>query len=69
MPVELRRVSFSVSAPSKPDIKSLPLPNLEQLLQVRGHKAYRAKQIADWLYKKRVPSFEAMTDLPQATCE
>ncbi len=29
--------------------------------------AYRAKQVADWLYEKRVDSFEAMTDLPAAT--
>ncbi|MDQ2824946.1 MAG: 23S rRNA (adenine(2503)-C(2))-methyltransferase RlmN [Verrucomicrobiota bacterium] len=30
-----------------------------------GERSYRAKQIADWLYKKRVASFEEMTDLPQ----
>src|SRR5437870_8625357 len=26
---------------------------------------YRARQIADWIYQKRVNSFEAMTNLPQ----
>src|SRR5204863_3196694 len=26
--------------------------------------SYRAKQITDWIYKKRVASFDAMTDLP-----
>ena len=26
---------------------------------------YRAKQILEWIYRKRVSSFEAMTDLPQ----
>mgnify|MGYP003694253827 CR=1 FL=1 len=31
-----------------------------------GEPAYRAKQIADWIYQKRVSSFEAMTDLPEA---
>ena len=31
--------------------------------------SYRAKQIADWLYQKRVSSFDAMTDLPQALRE
>ena len=46
----------------KPDIKSLLLDDLRQLAQ----PAYRADQIADWLYKKRVTSFEEMTDLPQA---
>ncbi|MEY2479729.1 MAG: rRNA (adenine2503-C2)-methyltransferase [Verrucomicrobiota bacterium] len=29
-----------------------------------GEPPYRAKQIADWLYKKRVDAIERMTDLP-----
>jgi 23S rRNA (adenine2503-C2)-methyltransferase len=29
-------------------------------------KPYRAKQIIDWLYQKRVTSYDEMTDLPQA---
>ena len=31
----------------------------------RNQRPYRAKQIADWIYEKRVNSFEEMTDLPQ----
>ncbi len=49
---------------SKPSIKTLPLDELTQLLAAQGQPAYRAKQITDWLYKKRVDSFAAMTDLP-----
>ena len=49
----------------KPDIKSLSLAELEQFLRDKGQPAYRAKQITDWLYKKRVHSFDDMTDLPQ----
>jgi 23S rRNA (adenine2503-C2)-methyltransferase len=45
----------------KIDIKSLPLDQLRQIAQPR----YRAQQIADWLYQKRVGSFAEMTDLPQ----
>ncbi|MEO8439732.1 MAG: 23S rRNA (adenine(2503)-C(2))-methyltransferase RlmN [Spartobacteria bacterium] len=51
----------------KPSIKSLTLDELGQHLATQGAPAYRAKQITDWLYKKRVASFDAMTDLPAAT--
>ena len=50
----------------KPAIKSLLLEELLQHLTSMGEPRYRAKQIADWLYQKRVTSFDAMTDLPQA---
>ncbi len=45
----------------RPAIQSLLLSDLEKEL----HPAYRAQQVADWLYRQRVPSFEAMTNLPQ----
>ncbi len=48
----------------KPSIKSLPLEELTQLFAAQVQPAYRAKQVADWLYKKRVDSFAAMSDLP-----
>jgi 23S rRNA (adenine2503-C2)-methyltransferase len=47
-------------------IKSLTLNDFENSLSEWSELAYRAKQIADWLYQKRISSFEAMTDLPQA---
>jgi 23S rRNA (adenine2503-C2)-methyltransferase len=50
----------------KPSIKSLLFDELSNLLAEWGEPAYRAKQIADWMYQKRVSSFEAMTDLPEA---
>ena len=37
---------------------------LGEFARTQRAPAYRAKQIADWIYKKRVASFEAMTDLP-----
>ena len=40
------------------------LEELADFLRERGAPSYRAKQITDWIYKKRVASFEAMTDLP-----
>ena len=46
------------------DIKTLQLEELGEKLRELGEPGYRSKQIADWLYKKRVESFEEMTDLP-----
>jgi 23S rRNA (adenine2503-C2)-methyltransferase len=51
-----------VTASAEIDIKSLQLEELRSLAQ----PSYRARQITDWLYKKRVNSFAEMTDLPQA---
>ena len=51
----------------KPSIKSLTLDELTEHFTAQGERPYRAKQVTDWLYKKRVDSFDAMTDLPAAT--
>jgi len=59
-------VGSPVTSPAKIDIKSMQLGQLETEFQQRGEPVYRAKQIASWLYEKRVRSFEEMTDLPQA---
>src|SRR5256886_13171927 len=48
----------------KPSLTGIILEELADFLQKRGAPSYRAKQITDWIYKKRVASFEAMTDLP-----
>ncbi len=50
----------------KIDIKSLRLEELKEKLDELGEPKYRAGQIADWLHKKRVTSFDEMTDLPQS---
>jgi 23S rRNA (adenine2503-C2)-methyltransferase len=47
------------------DIKSLQMDELEKTVRELGGPGYRARQIADWLYQKRVQSFEEMTDLPR----
>ena len=52
---------------TKPSIKSLTLEELSRRFAGQGENSYRAKQVIDWLYKKRAASFEAMTDLPAAT--
>jgi len=51
----------------KPSIKSLTLEELTAHFALHRQPAYRAKQVAVWLYQKRVNAFDAMTDLPAAT--
>jgi len=48
----------------KPSLTGITLEELADFLENRGAASYRAKQITDWIYKKRVASFDAMTDLP-----
>ena len=45
------------------DLKSLLFDQLQEKLGGLGEPSYRAEQITDWLYKKRVESIEKMTDL------
>ncbi len=49
--------------------KVLLLDNtLEEMLdfaEAAGHPAYRARQVFDWIYKKRAASFEELTNLPK----
>lgn len=51
---------------SKTSIKSLTLQDLAEYFSAEGERPFRAKQVVDWLYRKRVDSFDAMTDLPAA---
>jgi 23S rRNA (adenine2503-C2)-methyltransferase len=48
----------------KPSLTGIILEELVDFLEKRGAASYRAKQITDWIYKKRVASFDTMTDLP-----
>lgn len=51
----------------KHDIKEYTVEEFENLLQKYGLPKYAAKQLFSWVYKKRVKSFEAMTDLSRAS--
>ena len=57
-------VPSGVQKAGKPSIQSLLLEEIAADLATRNERPYRAKQIADWIYEKRVTSFEAMSDLP-----
>ncbi len=47
------------------DIKSLYLEELEQEIAVLGGKAFRAKQIYQWLHQKLATDFDEMSNLPK----
>src|SRR5438477_2951556 len=57
-------VTSIVQKAGKPSIQSLLLEEIEAYLAAQNHRPYRAKQITDWIYEKRVNSFDEMTDLP-----
>ncbi|MCC3357520.1 23S rRNA (adenine(2503)-C(2))-methyltransferase RlmN [Bacillus sp. REN16] len=48
---------------SKPSIYSLQLEEIENWLIENGEKKFRGNQIFEWLYTKRVTSFDEMTNL------
>ena len=52
-------------APLRPSIKSLLLEELIEELRPLNEPSYRGNQIATWIYRKRVTSFDSMSDLPQ----
>ena len=51
--------------PQKPSLFGETLESLKGQIEAAGHKAFRAKQVMYWLYKKRVDSWDAMTNLPK----
>jgi 23S rRNA (adenine2503-C2)-methyltransferase len=48
------------------DIKSLTQEELQAQFQAWGQPAYRAGQLLEWLYGRRVVDWDAMTNLPRA---
>jgi len=51
--------------PSKPSLFGETLESLTERVVAAGYKAFRAKQVMEWLYKKRVEDWDAMTNLPK----
>lgn len=47
----------------KRDVKSLTLAELTEELESVGEKAFRAKQMYDWMHRKLVRDFDEMTNL------
>jgi 23S rRNA (adenine2503-C2)-methyltransferase len=55
--------------PAKPPLTGETLESLSERLAGRGEPAFRAKQILEWLYKKRARSWDDMTNLPKGLRE
>ncbi|GAA0465195.1 23S rRNA (adenine(2503)-C(2))-methyltransferase RlmN [Alkalibacillus silvisoli] len=53
----------------KPSIYGLTQEQLQNWLVENGEKRFRAEQVWDWLYKKRVKSFSEMKNVNKATIE
>lgn len=47
------------------DIKSLSIKELEDVVASYGEKAFRAKQLYEWMHKKLAASYEEMTNIPK----
>ncbi|MFI5337923.1 MAG: 23S rRNA (adenine(2503)-C(2))-methyltransferase RlmN [Opitutales bacterium] len=52
-------------APEKPVIYGETLDSLTARLEAEGQPAFRAWQILDWLFKKRIRTWDEMTNLPR----
>ena len=55
-----------MNATEKLDLKSMTLPELQELMADLGQPAFRAGQLFSWLHEKRAGSFDEMTNLPAA---
>jgi 23S rRNA (adenine2503-C2)-methyltransferase len=51
-------------AATRTPIKSLTLEEIGLRLSTLGEPPYRARQVAQWLYRRRARSFDEMSDLP-----
>ncbi|MFC0271245.1 23S rRNA (adenine(2503)-C(2))-methyltransferase RlmN [Metabacillus herbersteinensis] len=57
------RKKQDVKVDHKPSIYSLELHELKEWLESNGEKSFRAAQVFEWLYEKRVTDFEGMSNL------
>lgn len=56
-----------MDATSKRDIRALSKDEMVEFLEANGEKAFRAKQVYQWIWQKSVTSFDQMTNLSKAT--
>ena len=53
----------------KQDIRVLSKEKLKEYFVTKGEKAFRAKQVYEWIWKKSVTDFDQMTNLSLSTRE
>jgi len=54
-------------AAAKKDSRALNLEELQEFFVAQGDKAFRAKQVYQWLWNKGIHDFEGMTNLSKST--
>ena len=64
--MEERDKELELGVGASPSIQGLGKDGLEAWLAERGEKPYRAKQVLEWLFVKRVESFDEMLNLSVA---
>ncbi|MGK7395230.1 MAG: 23S rRNA (adenine(2503)-C(2))-methyltransferase RlmN [Candidatus Cyclobacteriaceae bacterium M3_2C_046] len=58
-----------IATETKKDIRKLSLDQIQQALMAQGEKAFRARQVYEWLWAKSATSFDQMTNLSLNTRE
>jgi 23S rRNA (adenine2503-C2)-methyltransferase len=53
-------------ADAQPVLTGISLDDLVRTFETEGHPAFRARQVMEWVHRKRVTRFEDMTNLPAA---
>lgn len=48
------------------DIKSMPLDEVQNIIQGLGEKSFKAKQLYEWLHKKTVSDYDEMTNIAKS---
>lgn len=51
--------------PDKPSLFGETLESLTEQIVAAGHPQFRARQVMDWIYKKRVGAWDEMSNLPK----
>jgi len=54
---------------AKPDIRDLTLDYLQDFMTSKGEKNFRTKQVYEWLWKKGINSFDAMSNVSKTIRE
>lgn len=64
-----QNIRLKMSLTNKTDIRFLSLEELKDFFISQNEKAFRAKQVWEWLWKKSARSFDEMTNVSLATRE
>lgn len=56
---------IQITTAKKKELLGLTRDELQEFMLALGEKPYRARQLYDAIYRRRVTSFDAMTDLPK----